>query len=216
VRQLGLFRQRLCWIPTLRGWFLFVVLIVAAAGGFAKWVHSFLARTHPMHGSILVVEGWLPDYALKNAMSFFQTNGYRTMILTGVEIEKGSHLSFEKNYARLAADTLKHFGFDEHLLVLIESSDIQRNRTYATALAVKTWLDNHGSPRTVDVFTLGPHARRTWLLFQLALGKHYQVGVISCPDEGYDPSHWWKSSRGVRQIVDELVAYVYAKCLFYP
>ena len=59
-------------------------------------------------------------------------------------------------------------------------------------------------------------ARNGQVTAQLALGKRYQVGVISCPDEGYDPSHWWKSSRGVRQIVDELVAYVYAKFLFYP
>ena len=42
------------------------------------------------------------------------------------------------------------------------------------------------------------------------------VGVISGPDEEYDQRHWWTTSAGVRTVLDEVIAYLYAKFLFHP
>jgi hypothetical protein len=66
----------------------------------------------------------------------------------------------------------------------------------------------------MDVVTLGAHARRSRLLFQKALGDEFQVGVIAIEDRQFDPNHWWQSSAGVRRVIDELVAYLYARTLF--
>jgi len=35
-------------------------------------------------------------------------------------------------------------------------------------------------------------------------------------EKGYDPARWWRSSEGVREVLFEGFAYVYAKCLFWP
>ena len=71
-------------------------------------------------------------------------------------------------------------------------------------------------PFSLNVMTEDAHARRTWLLFREALGPDVQVGIISVPNPDYDAAHWWRSSEGVREVIDETVAYVYAKFLFWP
>jgi hypothetical protein len=177
-------------------------------------VMPFLAPTRPVPGSFLVVEGWVPDYALEEAMRVFRKGGYRKLLVTGTEIEQGKHISVEKTYAQLAASTLRHAGFDEEHLVVLPSPKVERDRTYTTALAVKRWLQANDTSDALDVFTMGPHARRTWVLYKLAIGRPYKIGVISLPSRDYDAEHWWKSSQGVRETIDETVAYIYAKCFF--
>ena len=54
------------------------------------------------------------------------------------------------------------------------------------------------------------------MLFQAALGPDVKVGIISVPDPDYDPAHWWHYSEGVREILGESIAYIYAKFIFWP
>jgi hypothetical protein len=68
----------------------------------------------------------------------------------------------------------------------------------------------------LDVFSLGPHSRRTQLLFQEAFGDGIPVGVIAATNPGYDANEWWTSSSGVRTLVGETLAYLYARFLFHP
>ena len=203
-------------MPTWQGWLIIVtaiLLIVILAG---RRVMSFLAVERPTHGSFLVVEGWVSDYGLMEAARLFKSAGYRKLLVTGTEIEQGRHISVEKSYAQLAAGTLRHAGFEETNLVVLPSPKVERDRTFTTALAVKEWLRANDSSDGVDVFTIGPHARRTWVLYSLALGRRNKVGVISFPNADYDPEHWWRSSAGFRETIGEVVAYVYAKFLFQP
>jgi hypothetical protein len=51
-------------------------------------------------------------------------------------------------------------------------------------------------------------------LFQRALGKGVTVGVTSVTDREYDPERWWQSSSGVRDVLGETLAYVYARFFF--
>ena len=93
----------------------------------------------------------------------------------------------------------------------------RKDRTYNAALAVKQWFQENGvSVSSIDIMTLGPHARRSRLLFQKAFGKEVKVGVISVEDRDYDPAHWWRSSEGVREVLGEAIAYIYAKFFFSP
>ena len=66
------------------------------------------------------------------------------------------------------------------------------------------------------MITGGPHARRSRLMFEKALGKGVTVGVMAIPANDYDERHWWHSSQGVRIIIGEALAYAYARLLFYP
>jgi hypothetical protein len=93
----------------------------------------------------------------------------------------------------------------------------RKDRTYHSALAAKEWLGQEGiSTGTIDVATLGPHARRSRLLFEKAFGNDMKVGIITLDDVEYDPAHWWRTSEGVREVVGEAIAYVYARILFHP
>ena len=41
-----------------------------------------------------------------------------------------------------------------------------------------------------------------------------KVGVIAIENEEYDPKRWWVSSEGVRTVINETIAYVYALVIF--
>jgi uncharacterized SAM-binding protein YcdF (DUF218 family) len=213
---LGLCKRKQLWVPTWRGWALlfgFVVLLVVLT--ILESV-PFLAPTQPIGHGLLVVEGWLPDYCFEEAKQLLDTHPYRLVVVPGIPIEKGFFISKEKNYAQLAAKTFEALGVPAEKIILLPCQQVPRNRTYATACRVRTWLDTQAAPGPVDVFTLGVHARRTSLLYKMALGKNYPVGIIAGHDERYDARLWWKTSNGVRTVTSEIIAYLYAKFLFYP
>jgi len=75
---------------------------------------------------------------------------------------------------------------------------------------------NNIQPKGINVFSSGPHSRRSWMLFKEAIGEEIPVGIIACENREYDPKRWWKTSSGVRIVLDEAIAYLYAKLVFDP
>jgi uncharacterized SAM-binding protein YcdF (DUF218 family) len=192
---------------------LLVVGIALLAG--VPRIHGFLAMDYPVRGEILVVEGWIPDYAIAEAASEFEKNGYELLIAVGGPITLGSHVSGFGNYAELAHVRLKALGVDEGRMTVLETADIKKDRTYQSARAVREWLSaNRADLKGVDIYTLGAHARRSRLLFEKALGDNVAVGAIAAKDQSYDGSKWWRSSNGARTVLSELIAYLYARVLF--
>jgi hypothetical protein len=213
---LGLVKRKEIWLPTWRGWLLALVVAILLGIVAKNTAVPFLAPVQPRYEGVLVVEGWLPDYALEEAKRVFESHPYKLIILTGVPIDQGFHISKEKNYAQLATTTLKHLGMKEEVMVPVTCPKVPRDRTFSTARQVRAWLDSKSVANNVDVFTLGVHARRTWLLYRIALGKHYATGVIASSDRRYDADKWWKTSSGFRIVTSEILAYFYAKVLFRP
>jgi hypothetical protein len=70
--------------------------------------------------------------------------------------------------------------------------------------------------RSINVLTEDAHARRTQMLFEKAFGSGVAVGIISIPDPDYDAKHWWRTSEGVREVLGESIAYIYARICFHP
>jgi hypothetical protein len=208
-------RQR--WSLTPSGWLLLLLLIAAVVTGIVRCLHPFLAMTDTVHGEILVVEGWTPDYALERAISKFREGGYKWIVTAGVEVEKGFMLSEYKTEAELAAARLRALGFPQESLVVVPAPpEIRTERTFESARAFSSWLkERDRTCRSVDVFTLGAHARRSRLTFERALGDSIRVGIISCEDRRYDPSSWWTTSSGFREVVSEVIAYLYARAKFW-
>jgi hypothetical protein len=68
----------------------------------------------------------------------------------------------------------------------------------------------------VNIYSFGVHARRSWLLFQKAFGDEMEIGVIAAEDRSYDPLYWWRSSRGVKAVGGEMIAYGYTRFFFHP
>ena len=42
------------------------------------------------------------------------------------------------------------------------------------------------------------------------------VGIIAVSNADYNPKQWWRYSDGVREVIGESIAYIYAKFFFYP
>ncbi|MEA5602410.1 ElyC/SanA/YdcF family protein [Nostoc sp. UHCC 0252] len=163
---------------------------------------------------VLVVEGWLPDYAIQQALSEFKTGSYRLVITTGGSIEKGNYLSEYKNFAEVSAATFKKLGLESEKVVAVPTPMVIKDRSYASAAEFNRWLSNSDlNPQSVNVFSLDVHTRRSWLLFKKLLTPNVQVGAIAAKTQDYEPNKWWDSSHGVRAIIDESIAYLYARFL---
>lgn len=178
-------------------------------------MHPFLAVDAPIQAEVLVVEGWLPDYALEQVVAEFHQGTYQTIVVLGEPLRHGYFLSQYKSYAYLAAATLAHLGVDPDQIVALPVLRVDRDRTQTAALIFKQWLStNCGSLQAINLYSLGPHARRSWLLFKQVLPE-MQIGIIAGVPKEYLPSRWWEYSAGVRWVLSEAIGYGYA-CLPRP
>jgi len=211
--NIPLIRRQEVWLPTLLGWLLIVLFALAFLFVSVNNLPSFLAVNQPINAEVLVIEGWLPDYAVQEALTRFRRGSYRQIVTTGIPIERGCYLAKYKNYAELAAATLKTLGLESDKIVPVPTPEVRKDRTYASAIAVKQWLVKTNPPiKSIDILTLDLHARRSWLLYRQALAStNTQVGIIATPPLDYDPKYWWRYSAGVRKTINELVAYIYAR-----
>jgi hypothetical protein len=205
------FHERLCRVPTLRvvvvGFLLLLALIIFLASS----IHPFLAETDPVNGEVLIVEGWLPDYALGEALAVSRNREYPLMLTTGEPLPRGYHLSAYGTYAELARAIMVESGAGSDSVIAVPSPAVRTDRTFASALAVRRWLSARGRlPQAVDVFSYGAHARRTRMLFQEVLGDSVRVGVFAGHDQGYNPDEWWATSRGFEDVVMETIGWAYA------
>ena len=206
------------WGLSWRGWLLVVVIVLSGAFSFLWRVYPFLAVTHRVDTNVLVVEGWIHKYAIRAAVAEFRSNSYQRVFTTGGPVEgTGGYINDYQTSASVGADLLTKCGLPNESLQMVPSRVMDRDRTYDSAIALRNWLRDHHLPvRGINVVTENVHARRTRLLFHEALGKEVTVGVIAVPNPDYDARHWWRYSQGVKDVVSETVAFIYAKLLFYP
>lgn len=211
----GLIRRKERWTLTPLAW----VLLASAFVGLVVWgrtaIHPFLAQIETVNAEVLVVEGWLPDYALEGAVKEFHSHPYLCVITTGGPLDVGETLTSYNTYAALCAASLANLGVDSAKIVAIPAPRLRVNRTFASALSLKRWLTISGANlRSFNLYSLGIHARRSRLLFQKALGNSVPLGVIAADDHSYDPNRWWEYSSGVEGVIFETVGYLYVKLLF--
>ena len=205
----------MCLLPTWRGWVALLLAVSLGAVLAVRGVHGFLAVQDSVPGGVLVIEGWADDEALKEAWTEFQRGGYAVWCVTGEPLEKGAPLVEHGDYAALTVAVFEKMGRKPGVLQPVPWGPVRRDRTYSSALALKAWLSERGLPsEKINVLTQGAHARRSRLLYEKAFGPGSRIGVIAAPDVLFDAEHWWRSSLGVRAVIDELVAYVYARFLF--
>lgn len=208
--DIEILNKRIC----IRVKHLILVLIILLIGGFLFFtnVHSFLAKQDTIQTDVLVVEGWLPGYALEQVKKEFEAQNYKMIITTGGPLLTESYFAEYKNHAHWAAVILEKMGMDPELIHVVPAPHAVKDRTYTAALALKEWIQENQIPfRTMNLVSLDAHARRSRLFFQKALGKEFSVGIIAVDDRNFDGSRWWKSSRGVRMVLNEWIAYCYAR-----
>ncbi|NES75289.1 MULTISPECIES: ElyC/SanA/YdcF family protein [Okeania] len=199
-------------ILIIQVWILILGLIIFLITICCFNIYSFLALTSPIKADILIVEGWMSDYAVKLAITEFQQGAYQKLITTGSPIGKGYYLSEYNNFAELTAATLIALGVDPDRVVAIPTPQVVKYRTAASAIAVKEWLKtSHMKVNSINIYTLGPHARRSWMIYRNIFSPDIQVGVIALEPKDYNPHRWWQSSAGMRTVVGEAIAYFYTR-----
>jgi hypothetical protein len=193
--------------------FLASIIAVLAWGG-----HSFLAITDRMPADLLIVEGWLPPHMLDEAAAEFRNGVYsRILVVSPIYEAVDGKTQLDPGSTDYPARLLVKCGVPKSCVDTVASSVSRRDRTYHSALAAKAWLKEQGlTPKCINVATVGPHARRSRLLYQKAFGKDVRIGVIALEDRAYNSAHWWRYSEGVREVIGEGIAYVYARIFFHP
>ncbi|MGK7918666.1 MAG: YdcF family protein [Trichodesmium sp.] len=199
-------------ISTIQLWILILGLIIFLIVMCCFNIYSFLAVTAPLEADLLIVEGWMSDYAVKSAIAEFNRGAYQKLITTGTPIGKGFYLSKYDNFAELTAATLIILGFDSDKVVAIPTPQVTKYRTTAAAMAVKEWLATSNlKVNSINIYSLGPHARRSWMIYRNVFSPDIQVGIIALEPKGYNPQRWWQSSAGMRTVIGEAIAYFYTR-----
>ncbi len=205
------------WGLTFYGW-LFLILLFAGClyAGFRS-LYGVLSPVEREQSKVLVLEGFVNDYVLQDAIREFKDNGDTLLVITGAPLEYGALLSQYRNTATIAAMSMIKLGFDSTKLVILTTDDLRNERTYNAALKLKQWLaTQRPGIRAVNLMTMSVHGGRSRLLFRKALGDSVKVGIISVPNFYFGPGTWWKSSKGFRETMNEAIGYFYIRFFFHP
>ena len=208
-----LVRRREVWTLTWPARLVLLALVSGAALLFARQAGNFLAVSEPGGGEYLVVEAWMPAYTYQVAAELWNTGRYRRVIAVRAVPDDALPGAGVTDYS--AVGSLVRAGVPREVIVDAAGAGIQKDRTFHSAMNLRHWLESANiTTASVDVLTLGPHARRSRLLFRKALGERFEVGVIAVADRRFDANHWWRTSEGVRSVLGEFIAYLYARFFF--
>ncbi len=203
---------------SIYGWLLVVALMVALGIIGVRNAVSFLSAENTLAAKVMVVEGYIPDYAYREILDRFHKENYSLIVATGTTYDQGFYITNIKSSAELIGNSLLYLGFDStKLAVVAVSEDVQVDRTYHSALVTRNYLRaHHPEIVKINVVSLGPHARRSLYLFEMAYEPEIEVGNIVIPQIGVDEKDWYKTSRGFRTVLDEGIAWLYVKLAFWP
>ena len=128
----------------------------------------------------------------------FNSQHYSCFVLVGGPLQgadKASH--YPATYGDLATQRLENLGYDTKKIVKISVPvEPTGRRTLTGAREVERWLDSSETKVCcVDVFTVGMHARKSWVFFRQTLGDRYQVGIISGTEGRHDRVRFWFFSK---------------------
>jgi len=208
-----LFRRREVWTLTWPARLLLLALLFGGGLLFARQAGNFLAVNEPAGGEYLVVEGWMPAYTYQAAGELWNTGRYRRVITVRAVPDDAVPGPGVTEYSSMGS--LVRAGIPREAIVEATGTGVQQDRTFHSAMKVRRWFeDGNITGAKLDVLTLGPHARRSRLLFRKALGEGFEVGVIAVADRRFDSAHWWRTSEGVRSVLGEFIAYLYARFFF--
>jgi hypothetical protein len=139
VTLFGVLVRKERWGLSWRGWLILLAAIIAALCLFLFRIYPFLAVTHRVNSNVLVVEGWVYEYAIQAAVDEFRSGGYTRVFTTGGPIEGSGGYSNDYNTsASVGADLLVKNSLAKEFVQVVPSRVMDRDRTYASAVAPAT------------------------------------------------------------------------------
>lgn len=218
-----LFRRRLVWLPTWWGALLALVFVGTLAAATLPHLGTWLAPNAPAAGRdgrgarTLIVEGWLDDDVLDDALDVVRRGSYARVLTSGGPIETWREIQPWSSYAERAADHLRRRGLGAIPVVALPAGAAATDRTYRSALVVRDWMWSHGlAGEDVDLFSAGVHARRSRLVYRMAFGSDAAIGILAARPRHYDVERWWKTSEGAKTVLGELLGLAWTECCFWP
>jgi uncharacterized SAM-binding protein YcdF (DUF218 family) len=213
--RFGLVRRKEVWALTWRARLLLAAVFVGGGLLLFFGIHPFLALDSQVNSGALVVEGWIPEYALTNYMAH-HSEYERIYTVGGPTTKDRGSRDPSDTYASVSHHYLARFGIPRSKLVMVPCWINRRDRTYSSLVSLREWTETNGvSLKSFDVVTFGAHARRSRLLAEKAF-PHSRIGVVSLLNEDYEPDKWWRYSEGVKEVLSESAAYLYARFVFSP
>jgi hypothetical protein len=218
-----LFRRRQVWVPTVWGWAALLAVIGAVLFVGLRNAHGFLAPTQLARGSdgtgarTLIVEGWLDPPELSQAVTTFANGHYDRVLTTGGPINSFDDAKGWKSFAIRSAEYLRENGLANVPVIALPTPESLQERTYLSALMVHDWAQRSGIElRAIDLFTADVHARRSRIVYGMALGRDVEIGIIAAHPTEYDGVRWWTSSAGAKSTLGELLGVAWTACCFWP
>jgi uncharacterized SAM-binding protein YcdF (DUF218 family) len=209
-RRLRFIQRRTSWYPTWLGLFCVALFLAAPPVWWFCFGESFLSLTDSQPAEVLVVEGWIGRDGVRAAANEFEKQSYKYVVASGgmTTAERWEEAGW--SYAEGAKHALVRLGVPETRIIVATASDTERQRTFASAIAVARALQANGiHPKSLNVFTWGPHARRSRLVFAKVFQPGTKVGVVSWIPASYRNAPWWRSSDRAKELLTEIVGYLY-------
>jgi DUF218 domain len=207
--RLRFFRRCTILCPTWMGSFCIGVILFILVAAWFTYGESYLAVTDRSGADILVVEGWIGREGIRAAVDEFECGGYRFIIASG-GLTSGRWEDEPASYATMAAQEMMRLGIPEERIVVARSANTESHRTFESAVAVwRTLQEARINAMALNVFTLGPHARRSALVFSKVNSPALKIGVIGWVPAKDKREPWWQSSDRSRELLDETVGYLY-------
>jgi hypothetical protein len=200
---------------TWRGRVLTATFLLSLTLMFSIGVYPFLAVTQRERAEVLVVDGWIPAYSIPQVAREFKNYHYSSLIIARGTYDDREDYESGYYHGRHLSNLVVRAGVDADAVKLLTYPVAKRDRTYHSALAVKSHLARHQrAVRSLNIATMGPHARRSCLLYKKAFNDEAEIGVISMDERGYDSRNWWRTSDGVKSIISECAGYIYTMVFF--
>ena len=219
-----LFHRREVWLPTLRGSLLLLAIATVLVLACARGAVAFMMLNEPARGpdgrgaSTLVVEGWLDEAELDQALAAARAGRYARIVTTGGPIEAWARARNWSSFAARAADYLgTQMRPGDVAVIAVPAPAARQDRTFLSAVALRTWARGAGVRLdAIDLYSAGVHARRSAMVFRLALGPQSEVGILAAVPTDYDIARWWDSSSGAKTVIGEALGLAWTACCFWP
>jgi hypothetical protein len=187
-----------------------LVCIIPAALGMIwlySWAETFFSLTRRVSADVLIVEGWIGDDGIQAAADEFKQGAYKYVVATGgLTTDATAHEGL--TYAEMARRELVRSGIPESQIIVAATRQIERARTFNSAAAAWRALQSRGvHPAAINVLTLGPHARRTCLVYEKVYAPGIMIGIIAFVPSWYHSEPWWRSGTRTKCLLKETVGY---------
>lgn len=218
MKRFQLANKRVRWGLTVYGktllLLIFVVLIIAVVRG----IVPFLSAEKTIDAKIMVVEGYVPDYAYPGLIQLFYEKDYELIVTSGTSFDQGHYIAGVKTAADLIRNSLINLGFDSTKVVAVPvPPHIYKDRTWHSALySFKYIRENYPNVKQANIVSTGVHSRRSKYLFDMVFEPEIELGNIVIDQPSVPKRGWYKSSRGFKTVLNETISFLYAKLFFWP